>query len=58
MNDHRSNEHFKQRRAEIEMYNAGVDSGIRFSTQKILEGVCDNVPMENVIQGLIKAYHD
>lgn len=57
MNDHRNNEHFKKRRAEIKMYNAGVTSGITFAVMQILSGI-HGEPLNTIIEGLIKKYHD
>ncbi len=57
MNDHRNNEHFKQRRKEIEMYNAGVDSGIRFAVEKILQYLWYE-DLAKIIDQLIKEYHE
>jgi hypothetical protein len=57
MNDHRDNEFFKKRRAEIEMYNAGVTSGITFATMKILSGIYGE-DLNVIIERLIKEYHE
>lgn len=52
-----NNEHFKKRRAEIEMYNAGVDSGIRFAMTELLQNIhaCSR---EDIVKELIKKYHE
>lgn len=53
----KSNEHFAKRRAEIQMYKAGVDAGIRFASMKILEGVWHE-DLENMVKRLMEEYHE
>lgn len=57
MNDKIKNIHFEQRRKDIEMYQAGVQCGVRFVIDRLLAKFDTHI-REQVTDQLVREYND